>query len=70
MSLICLLDGVQKQPLNLEVGHDPAPRPHKRLDVPADPAAVISDYPAWSTPVVKLSRLLLLYNGPNYRAHL
>jgi salicylate hydroxylase len=37
----------------------------KRLDVPADPAAVISDPAAWSTPVVKLSRLPSLYNGLN-----
>jgi hypothetical protein len=29
MSLICLLDGVQKQPLNLELRHDPALWPHK-----------------------------------------
>jgi hypothetical protein len=65
MSLICLLDGIQKQPLNLELRHDPAPWPHKRLDVPADPVAVISDYAAWSTRVVKLSRLLSLYNGLN-----
>ena len=45
--------------------HDPDPGPHKRLDVHADVAKVLSDHANFSKPIVKITEFLLLDRDPD-----